>query len=441
MQWVHPKDAAQAQSALQAHLKGQSDAADLRFRLQHRDGRWIWLQAWGRVVARDPATGRATVMAGILRDVSDEVALEQSRAIAASVFNDAGEAIVVTDERGAVLDANAAMLQMSGYTRDELIGRANLPWRPADRHGTPDWHRLRRVLRREGRWRGEAWWRRRDGTEFPVVEAISAVRDDRGQIIRYVAVAQDITELKAQQNALERQAYYDLLTGLPNRVLLADRLDLAIASARRHQRRVAVAYLDLDGFKYVNDSHGHRQGDWILRLVAQRLQGALREGDTLARVGGDEFVAVLCDLDDSERWTAVIDRLLAASAEPIEYGGTLVQLSTSIGVTLYPDDGADARCCCAMPIRPCTAPSATAKTAGICSTRKKTGPRRPTPSAWRMCGARWPARASSACTCNRKSASSMAPSRGPRPCCAGSIRSGDCWRRPPFCPRSSTTTP
>ncbi|WP_334155070.1 sensor domain-containing protein [Tepidimonas sp.] len=342
MQWVHPKDAAQAQSALQAHLKGQSDAADLRFRLQHRDGRWIWLQVWGRVVARDPATGRATVMVGILRDVSDEVALEQSRAIAASVFNDTGEAIIVTDERGAVLDANAATLQMSGYTRDELIGRANLPWRPADRHGTPDWHRLRRLLLREGRWRGEAWWRRRDGTEFPVVETISAVRDDRGQIIRYVAVAQDITELKAQQNALQRQAYYDLLTGLPNRALLADRLDLAIASARRHQRRVAVAYLDLDGFKSVNDSHGHSQGDWILRLVAQRLQGALREGDTLARVGGDEFVAVLSDLDDSECWTTVIDRLLRASAEPVEYNGTLVQLSTSIGVTLYPDDGADA---------------------------------------------------------------------------------------------------
>ncbi|WP_300844690.1 EAL domain-containing protein [Tepidimonas sp.] len=342
MQWIHPKDAAQAKTALQAHLRGQSEAADVRFRLQHRDGHWIWLQAWGQVVARDPRSGRATVMAGILRDVGNEVALEESRAIAASVFNDAGEAFIVTDERGTVLEVNAAMLRMSGYGRDELVGQTNLPWRPTDRSGMPNWYQLRRRLLRDGRWRGEAWWRRRDGTEFPVVETISTVRDDRGQIIRFVVVAQDITELKAQQKALERLAYYDVLTGLPNRALLADRLDLAIASARRHQRRVAVAYLDLDGFKYVNDSHGHRQGDCVLLTLAQRLQGALREGDTLARVGGDEFVAILCDLDESERWSAVIDRLLVASTEVIDCDGTPVRLSTSIGVTLYPDDGADA---------------------------------------------------------------------------------------------------
>ncbi|MGQ9724728.1 MAG: putative bifunctional diguanylate cyclase/phosphodiesterase, partial [Tepidimonas sp.] len=241
-----------------------------------------------------------------------------------------------------VLEVNPALLQMGRDTRDALIGRADLPWRPADRHGMPSWHRLRRQLQRGGRWRGQAWWRRRDGTEFPVIEAISAVRDERGRVIRYVVIAQDITELKAQQQALERQAHYDLVTGLPNRALLADRLDLAIASARRHRRRVAVAYLDLDDFKAINDAHSHELGDRILRAVAQRLQGVLREGDTLAHVGGDEFVAVLCDLDDSDRWRLVIERLLAAVAEPIECDGTLVQLTTSIGVTLFPDDGADA---------------------------------------------------------------------------------------------------
>ncbi|MGQ9724710.1 MAG: PAS domain-containing protein, partial [Tepidimonas sp.] len=139
-QWLHPDDAPQVQRVLQAHLKGDSEVADLRVRVQHRAGHWIWLQAWWRVVARDPATGRATMIAGVLRDVSDEVALAQSRAIAASVFEDAGEAIIVTDERGTVLEVNSALLQMGGYTRDELIGRADLPWRPADRHGMPSWH-------------------------------------------------------------------------------------------------------------------------------------------------------------------------------------------------------------------------------------------------------------------------------------------------------------
>ncbi|TSE29518.1 Cyclic di-GMP phosphodiesterase Gmr [Tepidimonas thermarum] len=341
-QWLHPDDIQPIARALRAHLKGETEAADLRFRVQHADGHWIWLRLWGRVIARDPRTQRATLMAGVVRDVSAEVALEQSQAIAASVFQDAGEAIVITDERGTVLDVNAAMLHMSGYRRDELVGRAHLPWRPADRHGVPGWHQLRRHLLRDGRWHGEAWWRRRDGTEFPVIETISAVRDDHGRIMRYVAIAQDISELKAQQQALEHQAYYDALTGLPNRALLADRLDLAIATARRHNRRVAVAYLDLDGFKYVNDVHGHTQGDAVLRRVAQRLQLALRDGDTLARVGGDEFVVVLCDLDDSDRWIGVIERLIDVSAERITVADHEVRLTTSVGVTLYPDDGADA---------------------------------------------------------------------------------------------------
>ncbi|TSE34632.1 sensor domain-containing protein [Tepidimonas charontis] len=341
-QRIHPQDLPAVQRTLRAHLRGETDAADQRYRMQHRDGHWIWLQAWGRVTARDARSGQALAMAGVVRDVSAEVALEHSRAIAASVFQDAGEAIVITDERGVVLDVNAAMERMSGYTREALIGRADLPWRPVDRQGHADWTRLRQRLLREGRWRGEACWRRHDGTEFPVIETIAAVRDEHGQPIRYVAIAQDISELKAQQRALEHQAYYDALTGLPNRILLGDRLDLAIATAHRHQRRVAVAYLDLDGFKYVNDTHGHDRGDWVLRLMAQRLQAALREGDTLARVGGDEFVAILCDLDDSDRWTRVVERLLAACAQPIEHGGETLRLSTSIGVTLYPDDSADA---------------------------------------------------------------------------------------------------
>ncbi|TSE25293.1 Cyclic di-GMP phosphodiesterase Gmr [Tepidimonas sediminis] len=339
---LHPDDRRDIRDAVVRHLKGLSEAADLRFRVRHADGHWIWVQAWGRVTARDPASGRALTMAGVIRDVGNEVALEQSRAIALSVFQDAGEAIVVTDERGVVLEVNEAMVQLSGYPREELIGRGRLPWRPVQRHGTPAWPRLRRLLLREGRWRGEAWWRHRDGRLIPVIETISAVRDEAGRVIRYVALAQDISALKAQQQALEHQAFHDTLTGLPNRALLADRLALAIATAHRHQRRVAVAYLDLDGFKDVNDRHGHPLGDAVLREIALRLQRALREGDTLARVGGDEFVAVLADLDEGNRWQAVVERLMAVCAEPVTGLDADVHLTTSIGVTLYPDDGADA---------------------------------------------------------------------------------------------------
>ena len=340
---LHPDDRGRIREALVQHLKGLNEAVDLRFRVRHADGHWIWVQAWGRVTARDPASGRALALAGVLRDVGNEVALERSRAIALSVFQDAGEAIVVTDERGVVLEVNEAMVQLSGYSHEELIGRGQLPWRPMERNGgAPAWPQLRRRLLREGRWRGEAWWRHRDGRLIPVIETISAVRDEAGRIIRYVALAQDISMLKAQQQALKHQAFHDALTGLPNRTLLADRLALAIATAHRHQRRVAVIYLDLDGFKDVNERHGHPLGDAVLRDIALRLQRALREGDTLARVGGDEFVAVLADLDADDRWQAVVERLLAVCAEPLLGLDGDIHLTTSAGVTLYPDDSADA---------------------------------------------------------------------------------------------------
>lgn len=339
---LHPQDRHQLRAAFVDHLKGVSEAIDLRFRLRHTDGHWIWIQAWGRVTEREPVRGRAVTVTAVLRDISHQVALEQSRAIALSVFQDAGEAIVVTDEQGVVLDVNDAMVQLTGYAREELIHQTGLRWRAAEHQGTLPWSRLRRKLLQENRWRGEAWWQHRDGHLIPVIETISAVRDTRGHVIRHVVLAQDISILKAQQQALERQAFYDTLTGLPNRALLTDRLALAIATAHRHGRRVAVAYLDLDGFKEVNDRHGHLLGDAVLREMAQRLQRTLREGDTLARVGGDEFVAVLADLDESSRWQSVVDRLLQTCSTPLPGLDLDIPLTTSIGVTLYPDDGADA---------------------------------------------------------------------------------------------------
>ena len=151
----------------------------------------------------------------------------------------------------------------------------------------------------------------------------------------------DITELKEHQQQLERMAHYDALTGIPNRVLLGDRLQQAIAQSRRHQRGLAVVYLDIDGFKEVNDAHGHETGDQLLVCIAQRLHDALREGDTLARLGGDEFVAVLTDIDSRHECEAVLSRLLLAAATPLKVRQHEVQLSASLGVTLFPHDGSD----------------------------------------------------------------------------------------------------
>jgi diguanylate cyclase (GGDEF)-like protein len=199
-----------------------------------------------------------------------------------------------------------------------------------------------RDLIERGHWHGELWNRRRDGTIFAEKLSIAAVRNVDGESRHYVALFSDITELKEHQHQLERMAHYDALTGIPNRVLLADRLEQALAQSQRRKRGLAVVYLDLDGFKDVNDLHGHETGDQLLIAIAKRLRDTLREGDTLARLGGDEFVAVLTDLGDSDEWTGILARMQQAAAAPVKVRQHTLQLSASLGVTLFPQNGGDA---------------------------------------------------------------------------------------------------
>ena len=172
--------------------------------------------------------------------------------------------------------------------------------------------------------------------------------DSNQILIEVQSVGRDVTEIRESQNKvlqahgeLERIAHYDALTNLPNRVLLADRLSQAMVQCQRRNQSLAVAYLDLDGFKIVNDTHGHHVGDELLIAISQRMKEALREGDTLARIGGDEFVAVMVDLERIEDSEPLLKRLLKAAAQPVTLGDAVMQVSASIGVTLYPQDGVD----------------------------------------------------------------------------------------------------
>jgi diguanylate cyclase (GGDEF)-like protein len=167
------------------------------------------------------------------------------------------------------------------------------------------------------------------------------VRDPLGRAVNHVSLFTDITLMKEHQNQLEHIAHYDLLTGLPNRVLLADRLQQAIVQSQRRQRPIGVVFLDLDGFKSVNDRYGHVAGDGLLITLGQRIKGAMREGDTLARIGGDEFVAVLVDLEHSSDCAPLVERMLKAASAPVRIGDAMLQVTASMGVTVYPQDGAE----------------------------------------------------------------------------------------------------
>ena len=274
------------------------------------------------------------------------LALERSVAedrlqLAASVFSNAREGIMITDLDGNFVDVNEAFSQITGYAREDVLGR-NPRLLQSGRHGEDFYKSVWRDLLEKGYWQGEIWNRRKDGDIYAEWKTIGTVRDANGNPQHYIGLFSDITLMKEYAEQLERIAHFDALTGLPNRVMLADRLKQAMAHSLRRNRPVAVAYLDLDGFKAINDVHGHGVGDRLLIAVSARMKAIMREGDTLARIGGDEFVAVLVDLNESNDHVRVVTRMLQAAAEPVVDNGVLLHVSASIGLTVYPHDNVDA---------------------------------------------------------------------------------------------------
>ncbi|ENO89618.1 putative bifunctional diguanylate cyclase/phosphodiesterase [Thauera linaloolentis] len=260
---------------------------------------------------------------------------EDGRRLAASVFTNANEAIMITDPQGAIIDVNAAFTRITGYPRDEVLGRT--PHLLSSGHHDKHFYaELWRALSEDGQWQGEIWNRRRNGDDYVEWLTISALRDEHGEISHYLALFSDISAQKAHQSQLEYIAHFDALTGLPNRVLLHDRLERAMAQARRSGRLVVAAYIDLDGFKAVNDRHGHQMGDQLLAELAMRMRTTLREGDSVSRLGGDEFFAVLVELPDPTACLQLVQRLLGVLAQRVPLGGVELQVSASIGLAFYP---------------------------------------------------------------------------------------------------------
>jgi diguanylate cyclase (GGDEF)-like protein/PAS domain S-box-containing protein len=261
--------------------------------------------------------------------------------LAASVFTHAGEGIMITDADANIVDVNNTFTKITGYSRADVLGK-NPRFLQSGRH-TPEFYRhLWSDLMNKGIWSGEIWNKRKNGEVFAEMQTISKVMDNTGNPINFVSLFSDITPLKEHQQQLEYIAHYDALTRLPNRVLLADRLKQAIAHCHRLNSSLAVLYIDLDGFKSINDTHGHDMGDQLLVTVAARWTDALREGDTLARIGGDEFIVLLVDLEDNRNYEIILQRLLDTAAETITINQQILRVSASIGVTIYPQDSSDA---------------------------------------------------------------------------------------------------
>ncbi len=294
-----------------------------------------------RAIPQLDESGAVTGFIEIVEDITARKQAEASLRLAASVFTHAREGILITDPEGSIVDVNDAFCRITGYAREEMLGRSPATLK-SGRQGREFYAAMWRRLAEHGHWSGELWNRRKDGTEYAEHLTISAVRDEAGNTRHYVGLFSDITAQKTHEYELERVAHHDALTGLPNRALLADRMGLAMAHSRRTGETLAVCLLDLDGFKPVNDRLGHKAGDRLLQEIALRLLGCIREEDTAARLGGDEFVLLLGGFREERAYEDILRRLGAAIARPVRIDGESVQVSASIGVTLYPFDPADA---------------------------------------------------------------------------------------------------
>lgn len=320
------------------------------FRLTPRKSFEIWTESWrGRC---EPWTlveiGIASMLAlalpeslaqkSIIETEQEKVRqAEESLRITASVFESSQEGIFITDVDNNIVDVNPAFSRITGYGREEVIGK-NPKLLSSGRHDKEFYAKLWSTVLQEKRWRGEIWNRQKSGKLYAELLSISVICDKDGKVQHHVAVFSDISHIKEHEAELSRIAHFDTLTGIPNRTLLADRMKQALAQASRDNNMMAICYLDLDGFKPINDAMGHEAGDAVLIEIAKRLERTIRGGDTVARLGGDEFVVLLLELNSREECVATLERLLLAIAEPITINNEIRTVSASIGVSIYPLD-------------------------------------------------------------------------------------------------------
>jgi diguanylate cyclase (GGDEF)-like protein/PAS domain S-box-containing protein len=332
---IHPNDRARVAPEFLKGLQGfRGD--DLEFRCVRKDGSLVWLS-----VSWVPITNAKGVFTGFRtsgRDITERKQVEAELRIAAVAF-DSLEAMMVTDANSIILRVNSAFTECTGYTAEEVVGQTPRILR-SHHHDADFFSEMWDMIRRVGGWQGEIWGRRKNGEVYPKWLTISAVTGEGGVVSHYVGTHHDITERKIAEERIKELAFFDALTRLPNRTLLLDRLTQAITLSARTGACGALLFIDLDHFKTLNDTLGHDKGDLLLQHVAQRLAGSVRDGDTVARVGGDEFVVVLGSLNETwqeaaSQTEAVGEIILGVLGKPYQLGDVEYRSTASIGATVF----------------------------------------------------------------------------------------------------------
>ncbi len=273
-----------------------------------------------------------------IHDITDQKLAEKQQRLASTVFESATEAIMVTDSEVNIIAVNPAFTEITGYALHEVQGK-NPQFLKSGKHDDSTYKKMWDIVEETGHWQGELWDRRKNGDIFPIWLSITAIKDQKGEPLYYTSLFSDITERIASEEKLHAQAYYDSLTNLPNQRLMKDRLSQALNQAKRTEKKVGILFIDLDHFKSVNDTLGHLAGDHILKEAGKRLLASVRDADTVARSGGDEFQIILPNTGGKEEVSLVAKKIIKEMSLPFMAENRQVFLGASIGITIFPDDG------------------------------------------------------------------------------------------------------
>ncbi|WP_415913051.1 putative bifunctional diguanylate cyclase/phosphodiesterase [Neptuniibacter sp. QD37_11] len=334
---VHPDDRERVDTAFRKSLELKVDYT-ITHRLKMNDGQIKHVHEQAQIVL--DANGEVQHLHGTVQDVTEITEANQQLVLASSLFTFTSEPSVITDREGMIITVNDAFVKLLGYDKSEVEGVNPYTFlsRAPSKNGIKD---IVGSVSTEGQWTGEVWLRRKNGTAFPALGYINSVYDESGRLQSFVATCSDITEIKNSQEILSHLDHHDALTGLPNRKLLHDRIDKAIDHARRNESPMAVIHLNVDGFKRINQDHGHFTADKLLKRIATELSSLLRSDDTVSRIGCDEFILLLDDIRSNEDASIVAEKVISNAKKPFVIDQKDIYASYSIGISTYPGDGND----------------------------------------------------------------------------------------------------
>lgn len=335
---THPDDLPNDLELAQRLMVGEIPSYTVEKRYVRQDGTVLW--GLLTVSALRLPSGKVEYFIAVVEDITKLKAAQERMRLDAMVFEGSREGIVITNADAQIIRANRAFSDITGYTRDEVVGQKP-SLLSSGRHDREFYRQMWISLAESGRWSGEIWNRRKSGDVYPEWLAISALSGPDGRVSHYIGIFSDISSEKQAQDTIQRLLQYDHLTQLPNRVLMRERLELTLGHVRHRERKAAVLMLNLRRFRAINESFGQQAGDTVLRTVAQRLSGALRSGDTVSRLDADNFAIILNDMERSDDAAILAGKLLEEVSRPLTVMGQELVVTACVGISAYPDDGED----------------------------------------------------------------------------------------------------